>query len=621
MNFHGYINTPGQGFDIRTYLDRLEPSPKKDGKYICLVCGGNDLGINLKTGAYSCYSNDCATADIRNAIAPLPERQSDGHRPSSPPKRKPSARERERAVQLDSARVEAKVDELLLLQAESYHTLEQAQVELGLWCKTEGLNAYDATQLLRARAKELGAGGGDDASDIEPQDIARLQTIQQQRRNSGDYRIADFLPATLADAIARDAPVMNVAELAFMPYLLPLAGSLLPRKTSISAGSFSEPPIIWGCIVGESGSGKTRVQKILTAYLNRLERLEYERYQQDREDYDQAIAAAGREDPEPDKPSPRQRFVFGVSTPEAIVKNLGQQEGKGAAWVRDELRGLFDGLDQYRNGRGEGESILINLWDGAETAVDRVDEKKSFYAYANNLCIAGGIQPGVFTSAFSDPEDAQGLAARFLFLRVPSFPPRRTLGQLHLPALLEGIYPRLLQFPVEQIGLSPEADCLLTTLVADSEHLFSRDYRAITAWARKLPAHVLRVALVLHSIGWACDPTVDPKVLSEATLTHAHGFVLCCYESFSLIQREVGGGTDMAALIDRVLEVARAAGAEGVSIRDLYASQVQAIRAYAKILGRQPAALALDICRQMAGQGYGVVEEVRKNSYRFTAGE
>ena len=56
-------------------LDHLETLEKSDapGKYICPACGGNDLSINLKNGAYTCWHdpNPAHRADIRNTLAPL----------------------------------------------------------------------------------------------------------------------------------------------------------------------------------------------------------------------------------------------------------------------------------------------------------------------------------------------------------------------------------------------------------------------------------------------------------------------------------------------------------------------------------------------------------------------
>ncbi|QFS52843.1 DUF5906 domain-containing protein [Nostoc sphaeroides] len=58
-------------FDIRNFVDQLEPAREKN-KYICPVCGGNDLSIVQETGKYSCF-NQCECKDIREAIKPWAE--------------------------------------------------------------------------------------------------------------------------------------------------------------------------------------------------------------------------------------------------------------------------------------------------------------------------------------------------------------------------------------------------------------------------------------------------------------------------------------------------------------------------------------------------------------------
>ncbi|WP_244945044.1 hypothetical protein [Nostoc sphaeroides] len=58
-------------FDIRNFLHQLEPSKAKN-KFICPVCGGNDLSIVPETGKYRCFNN-CECKDIREAIKPWAE--------------------------------------------------------------------------------------------------------------------------------------------------------------------------------------------------------------------------------------------------------------------------------------------------------------------------------------------------------------------------------------------------------------------------------------------------------------------------------------------------------------------------------------------------------------------
>ena len=82
-------------FDIRNYLDQLEPGKGKD-KYVCPVCSGSNLSVAPKTGAYKCWSGDCSTDDIREAIRPLADflAERKGEQPA-PQAKKPRARKKE----------------------------------------------------------------------------------------------------------------------------------------------------------------------------------------------------------------------------------------------------------------------------------------------------------------------------------------------------------------------------------------------------------------------------------------------------------------------------------------------------------------------------------------------
>jgi putative DNA primase/helicase len=75
-------------FDIRDHLDKLEPGKGKN-KYTCPVCGGRNLSIEPKTGAYKCWSGDCSSADIREAIRPLADflAKRNGEKPPQPAKK------------------------------------------------------------------------------------------------------------------------------------------------------------------------------------------------------------------------------------------------------------------------------------------------------------------------------------------------------------------------------------------------------------------------------------------------------------------------------------------------------------------------------------------------------
>lgn len=54
-------------FNILEYIDSLDRAKEK-GKYICPVCGENNLGINQKNGKWKCFNN-CESKDVMEVIA------------------------------------------------------------------------------------------------------------------------------------------------------------------------------------------------------------------------------------------------------------------------------------------------------------------------------------------------------------------------------------------------------------------------------------------------------------------------------------------------------------------------------------------------------------------------
>ena len=87
-------NSSTGSFDIRDHLDKLEPGKEKD-KYVCPVCSGSNLSVAPKTGAYKCWSGDCATDAIREAIRPMAEFLERKGEELSPKAKKPRAKKKE----------------------------------------------------------------------------------------------------------------------------------------------------------------------------------------------------------------------------------------------------------------------------------------------------------------------------------------------------------------------------------------------------------------------------------------------------------------------------------------------------------------------------------------------
>lgn len=252
--------------------------------------------------------------------------------------------------------------------------------------------------------------------------------------------------------------------------------------------------------------GKSRAEGLILAPLKAWQEQEHQRFKPAWAEYEAAKASQAKKDNNSEPvtpPEPERKFLFEVATIQAVMKRLSEQGENGSLWARDEIAGLFKSLGQFSpKGEGEGLECLLPMWDGTSASVDRVQHKDSYYLAASRLSVAGGLQPGVFRKIFQDPEDAQGLQARFLFARPLVQPTKRVKGYCYLSGKLPNFYSWLdTQFPSGTIKLSKAADARYDTVYEQiGIQAEQGETPAIRTWMRKLPGQLLRIALALHLI-------------------------------------------------------------------------------------------------------------------------
>lgn len=483
---------------------------------------------------------------------------------------------------------------------------------------------------VKAKAKEVEKRELESQSQgiVENQDIEQFRQSLEKRALAAKFDVATVLPITLAELIKNDAKVSNVAPDGFLIYLMPLTLSLLPKQSRIGTPdrAFNEPPVIFSAIVGDSGAGKSRIEKVCSGWFHKQQREAHNRYQQDMADYEERMLEIKRNKdastparPKPTPPTER-KYLFNGATTEAVERRLSSQT-RGSIWIRPELKGLICGIDQYKSNKGDGTETILEYWDGGGKAVDRVDEAKSFYV-EGNLSIVGGIQGKVFQSAFTDLNDAQGLAARFLFCQIPTLPMRRVKGSLRLEPILENIWTRISKLDIDFLTLDTDADNLFTDLFSQFQELeTAAQHETVKAWCRKLPGQLLRVAASIHLITWAHEgkKSFEPYLIGPRAVLAGWEWLTHCYDSFTLLQDQIRGNT-LHALMTAILDLARQS-TDGVSLRDIYSNHLRAqLKKASDPLGKLPADLVREICQELENNGYGYLKRVGKSD-RFYARE
>ena len=455
--------------------------------------------------------------------------------------------------------------------------------------------------------------------EIQPEDTAKFERLIDWHNATINFETV--LPSHLADAFKRDAAILNIDPVSLWQYFLPTVLSLAGKRVSLDIESHSIPAIAWTCIVGESGTGKSRAESVILANLKQKQHREKKRWLGEMQEYKQICQSKSKnDDVEIEPPIPERKYLFEVATIQAVMRRLSEQHENGSIWARDEIAGLFKSLGQFQGKKGDNEGLecLLKMWDGSGSFVDRVNAETDSYAVPETrLSIAGGIQPGTFRSAFKDPDDAQGLQARFLYAIPQVFPAKRVRGYCQLSDILPPLYDWLDCCPTGKIKLSPAADRRYSNLVEQiglqAEQSTSG---AVRAWMRKLPTQLLRIALALHVVECYYHRSLSFGELQLATLERA--VEVCRYyrSAFTVVQEKTADSDNASSILLKIWDMATI-NPDGVTPRELYRG-IKAIGRRAKQVGRSVGAYTVELIAKLVQMGKGTLEK-NGRSMRFKA--
>lgn len=454
--------------------------------------------------------------------------------------------------------------------------------------------------------------------EVMPKDEQQLGQLISWKNAGLDFK--KVLPH-LASSLLHDALVLNIDPIMLWQYLLPTTLSLAGKKVDLDVGSHKVSAIAWTCSVAESGTGKSRAEGLILSPLKVWQEEEHQRFKSEWEEYKQSQNKKGEENGEAAVPPVAERkFLFEVATIQAVMRRLSEQGSNGSLWARDEIAGLFKSLSQFTaKGEGEGLECLLPMWDGTSAAVDRVLHEDSYYLAATRLGIAGGIQPGVFRKIFTDPDDAQGLQARFLFALPKVQPAKRVKGYCRLSGFLPDFYRWVdTQFPAGTLKLSHAADARYDVVYEEiGRQAENAETPAIRAWMRKLPGQLLRIAMCLHIIECYHELGRPRHEIQLDTLNRAVD--LCCYyrSVFQVVQQSVSDSDSVSSILLKIWDMA-ATSPSGLAVRDAY-RHIKALPRRAKELGRNVAAYTTDLYCQLEKMGKGTVQKCGR-VVRFVAG-
>jgi hypothetical protein len=354
-----------------------------------------------------------------------------------------------------------------------------------------------------------------DAIDSERQQL--VAAAERSAISGAMLTLEALFPASLAQAVRILTEYLPSDDLTSAGLLLSTCAGVTKlgsRLTASRARNFWVPLNLFVSLVGRSGIKKGPLWRALhSAPLLPLQQ-------------DAARAAARaldtwRQENHGKKPSERTdpprspRVSCTEFTGEALTEILAIQEAHGLGLIigKEELRGLFGGLNAYRAGRGSDPEQLLETYDGVGAAQIRVGAEGGGRFYSScQLTIAGTIQPDVLQELVRNG-DASGLWARFTFLPVPErvvpLPLDETEEEAQATeasqALVADVVRSIHCLPQRHLSLSREAWRQFVTYETrcQTDGIRASLGAQAAAWS-KAPGKALRLAGLLHLVHGVC---------------------------------------------------------------------------------------------------------------------
>jgi Protein of unknown function (DUF3987) len=217
------------------------------------------------------------------------------------------------------------------------------------------------------------------------------------------------------------------------------------------------------------------------------------------------------------------QFIISDYTQEALAAVLDKNK-RGIIIVRDELIGLINDFGRYN--KGSGEQDLLTSFSGQSLKINR-KTGKPIKINLPFIAITGSIQPDLLHDLAKGRRKANGFLDRFLFVfptNVKKEPWTNNDVSQDFETKYHSIIEKLLALSyfedednnTEYVFFSQVAKQLILDWQKGNTDLCNRSTDRMTSIYSKLEIYILRFALILQCLYWACDETHDFEISERA---------------------------------------------------------------------------------------------------------
>lgn len=293
---------------------------------------------------------------------------------------------------------------------------------------------------------------------------------------------------------------------------------------------FQQSAVLYLAIVGRAGTTKSHPLSFALQPIVEQDKRTYRQYEQQRQQYEQAVNLSKKEREqqaidEPIKPV-WQKFLLSDFTPEALAE-VHKFNKRGIGVYVDELAGWFKNFNRYN--KGSEMEFWLSQWSGKPINIDRKTGEPIFIPLPF-ISVAGTIQKGILNELAKESRTQNGFIDRILFV-IPDNIQKEYWNETDLPHVVsenwESIISKLLNLSITNdetlnpspavLKFTPEAKRILFEWQkANTDQCNEAENEAVSGIFSKMDMYVLRLALILEMMRYACNESDKQAVSIEA---------------------------------------------------------------------------------------------------------
>lgn len=322
-------------------------------------------------------------------------------------------------------------------------------------------------------------------------------------------------------------------------YPIDFIGASLLYAVSVAVGNthsvevkkgFQQSAVLYLAIVGRAGTTKSHPLSFALQPIVERDKKTYRQYEEQRQEYEKTANLSKKEREqqvidEPIKPT-WQKFLLSDFTPEALAE-VHKFNKRGIGVYVDELAGWFKNFNRYS--KGSEMEFWLSQWSGKPINIDRKTGEPVFIPLPF-ISVAGTIQKGILNELAKESRTQNGFIDRILFV-IPDNVQKEYWSETDLPSVVsenwENIISNLLRLSViSDDTLNPSPTVLRFTPEAkkvlfewqrvNTDQSNGAESEALSGIFSKMDMYVLRLALILEMMRYACNESTKEAVSIEA---------------------------------------------------------------------------------------------------------